>query len=299
MDNPEPYGVSGRRKFIQNSGLALAGLAILPYCTGAAAGRNYGLQLYTLRDQLSQDLKGTLQKVAKIGYRELEIFGYADGKVFGMAPKEFRMLVEDLGMRLVSGHYVTGNAVVTGQGTLTNGWEKAAEDAKIMGLDYMICAYLFPEERQKLDDYKRLTGLLSESGQVARQYGIQFGYHNHDFEFQELEGEIPMFTILDGTDDDMVVAELDLYWITRAGYNAVDFFKKYPKRTSLWHVKDLADTAEKEFTEVGNGVIDFRSIFAKASLSGMKHFFVEQDMSKRSPLESIEISYSNLKRWGI
>lgn len=288
----------GRRQFIQNSGLALAGLAVLPYCTGTASGKNYGLQLYTLRDLLSEDLQGTLEKVAKIGYKELEIFGYSDGKIFGMAPGEFRTLVEDMGLRLVSGHYMTGNAVVTGQGTLTKGWEKAAEDAKIMGLDYMICAYLFPEERQNLDDYKRLTGLLSESAQVARQYGIQFGYHNHDFEFQELEGEIPMFTILDGTDDDMVIAELDLYWITRAGYSPVDFFKRYPKRTSLWHVKDVADTAEREFTEVGNGVIDFKSIFAKASLSGMKHFFVEQDVSN-SPLESIEISYGNLKNWGI
>lgn len=290
---------SGRRQFIRSSGLAMAGLSILPYCTGADSDKKYGLQLYTLRDLLSQDLKGTLERVAKTGYKELEIFGYGDGKVLGVAPKDLRTLVEDMGMRLVSGHYMTGIAVVTGQGTLTNGWEKAVEDADIMGLDYMVCAYLVPEERQTLDDYKRIADLLSESGLVARQYGIQFGYHNHDFEFQKMEGELPMHTLLDATDDDLVIAELDLYWITRAGYNAIDFFKKYPKRTSLWHVKDIANTEEREFTEVGNGVIDFKAIFAQASLSGMKHFFVEQDVSKRSPLESIEISYRNLKNWEI
>jgi sugar phosphate isomerase/epimerase len=284
---------------MQTSGLALAGLAVLPYCSESKSERRYGLQLYTLRDQLADDLEGTLQAVARIGYKDLEIFGYSDGKIFGVKPAELRKMVEDLGMKLVSGHYLTGQVNAPGQGTLTNGWEKAVEDAAEMGLKYMVNAYLFPEERQSIEDYKKLTDLLSKSAKVTKSAGIQFGYHNHDFEFQEMEGQVPMYTIMDGTEDDLVVAELDLYWVTRAGYNPIGFFKKYPKRTALWHVKDMADTPEKEFTEVGNGVIDFKTIFSKAMLSGMKYFFVEQDICKGSPIDSVTMSYKNLKKWDI
>ncbi|WP_416864560.1 MAG: sugar phosphate isomerase/epimerase family protein [Imperialibacter sp.] len=289
----------GRRKFIQTSGLALAGLALLPSCSPSSPGRRYGLQLYTLREQLSADLEGTLKAVAKIGYKDLEIFGYADGKVFGVTPSELRKMVEDLGMKLVSGHYLTGNINAPWQGTLSAGWEKAVEDANTMGLKYMVNAFLFPEERQSIDDYKKLTDLLNVSAKVAKNAGIQFGYHNHDFEFLELEGQLPMYVIMDGTDDDLVVAELDLYWATRAGHSPMHFFKRYPKRTALWHVKDMADSDDKEFTEVGNGVIDFKAIFEKSMLSGMKYFFVEQDVCQRPPVESIAISYKNLMKWGI
>jgi len=290
---------SGRRKFLQTSGLAMAGMALFPYCTQSEESTRYGLQLYTLREQLSADLRGTLEAAAKIGYKELELFGYGEGKVFGLSPREFRKIVEDLGMRLVSGHYMKGGANVPGQGTLTNGWEKAVDHGAEMGLEFMICAYLFPEERRSPDDYKRLADLLNTCGAVTQKRGIQFGYHNHDFEFQELEGILPMQLIMDNTEEDLVVAELDLYWMSMAGYKTSDFFKKYPKRTALWHVKDMADSAEKEFTEVGNGVIDFQAIFAQRSISGMKYFFVEQDVCKRPPLESIEISYRNLKNLGI
>lgn len=288
-----------RRKFIQTSGLAIAGLALFPYCSQSKESTRYGLQLYTLRDQLSADLTGTLEAVAKIGYKELEVFGYGAGKVFGLSPREFRNIVEDLGMRLVSGHYLKGSANIPVGGTLTNGWEQAVEDGAEMGLEFMICAYLSPEQRRSLDDYKRFAELLNTSGEVAQKGGIQFGYHNHDFEFQEMEGILPMHLMMDHTEDDLVVAELDLYWMSKAGYKPSDFFKKYPKRTALWHVKDMADSKEKEFTEVGNGVIDFKAIFAEQSISGMKYFFVEQDVCKRPPLESIEISYKHLKKWEV
>lgn len=288
-----------RRDFIRISGLAAAGLMTLPYCTPSTETRRYGLQLYTLRDQLQADFEGTLKAVAKIGYKDLEIFGYSDGSVFGRKPSELKAMVEDLGMRIVSGHYLTGHSNTSAKGTLTNGWEKAVEDASVMGLKYMICAFLFPEERQSIDDYKRIAELLNKSGDAAKSANIQFGYHNHDFEFRKMDGELPMHILLDATDDDLVVAELDLYWVTRAGYNPIDFFKKYPKRVAMWHVKDMADTPDKEFTEVGNGVIDFKAIFANSYLSGMKHFFVEQDICPGSPLQSIKTSFDNLKKWGI
>ena len=261
---------------------------------GFAKTSKIGLQLYTLRGEIAQDLLGTLKKVSDIGYKEVERFGYSDGKFFGKTAKEFKKILSDLGLDAVSGHYGAGVQNANTKGTLSNDWRRAMEDAATVGQKYANCAFLTPGERQSIDDYKKYADLFNKSGQVAKEFGIQFGYHNHDFEFKKLDGEMPYDIITKNTDATLVKLELDIYWAVRAGFDPVELFKKYPGRFPLWHVKDMEKGPDKAFAEVGTGSIDFKKIFAARKTAGMTHFFVEQDVCKIPPTESIAISYKNL-----
>ncbi|WP_461098718.1 sugar phosphate isomerase/epimerase family protein [Spirosoma luteolum] len=285
-----------RHDFLKAGALATAA-ALLPRTNLLAkpATQSLGVQLYTLRNELPKDLEGTLRQVAKIGYKEVELFSYADGKFFGKTPTEFKALLKSLGLSAPSGHYTTGN-VMKGKGTLTDDWKRAVDDAATVGQKYMVCAYLFPPERTKLDDYKKFAELFNKSAEVCKAAGIQFAYHNHDFEFQPLEGQVPYDLLLSQTDPKLVKMELDLYWATFAGQDPVALFKKHPGRFPLWHVKDMEKTQERAFAEVGTGSINFQRIFDAQKTAGLKHYFVEQDVCKRPPLESIAISYRNLEK---
>ncbi|GAB3544217.1 sugar phosphate isomerase/epimerase family protein [Spirosoma fluminis] len=285
-----------RQDFLKISALATS-VALLPSVNAfAASSKKVGLQLYTLREAMGKDPDGTLKRVADIGYKEVESFGYADGKFFGKSPKEYAALLKDLGLSSPSGHYTTGNVVVTGKGTLKNDWKRAVDDAASIGQKYMVCAYLFPQERTKLDDYKQFADLFNKSAEVCKSAGIQFVYHNHDFEFKEVDGQIPYDVLLKGTDPKLVQLELDLYWAIIAGQDPVALFKKHPGRFPLWHIKDIAKTPEREFAEVGTGSVDFQRIFDAKKVAGMTHYFVEQDVCKRPPLEAIAISYKNVEK---
>jgi sugar phosphate isomerase/epimerase len=296
-----------RRIFIKTAGVAAAGIALIPGCapsakkevttaTAAAAEeavqKDIGLQLYTLRNQINEDLEATIKTVAEIGYNQVELFGYNDGQYFGLSAEDFYRLLIKYGLSPISSHHGTGISQPDAVGTLTNGWQQAVDHAAMAGQKYLVMPYLQESERT-LEHYKALPEILNTAGDVCKASGIQLCYHNHDFEFVEMDGMLPMYHILDNTDSELVKMELDLYWITKAGYDPLAFFEKYPERTPLWHVKDMAHTAEQEFTEVGNGTIDFATIFANKGKSGMTHFFVEQDQSD-DPMKSIGISYNNV-----
>lgn len=200
-----------RQQFLKMGALA-ASAAFLPQLdVFAATSKKVGLQLYTLRDLMAKDPEGTLRKVAQLGYKEVEPFGYSDGKFFGKTPKEFAALIKELGMTAPSGHYTTGKTMPKTKGTLTNDWKRAVDDAAAIGQKYMVCAYLFPEERTKLDDYKAFADLFNKSAEVVKAAGMQFCYHNHDFEFVALDGKIPYDVLTSGTDKNLVKLELDLY----------------------------------------------------------------------------------------
>lgn len=225
-----------------------------------------------------------------MGFGEVENFGY-NGKFFGMSAAEYKTVLADLGMTAPSGHYMYGNfGNKQIPGTLLHGWEKAVEDAAAIGQQYMVIAYLMPEERGDADTYKKIAANLSKAAQTCKKAGIQLCYHNHDFEFEAQQGVLPFDILTAETDKDMVKIELDLYWAVRANQNPIDLFKKHKGRIALWHVKDMDNTDKKNFTEVGNGVIDFGTIFSQAKTSGMKHFFVEQDVCPGSPFDSIKQS---------
>ncbi len=274
-----------RREFIQQSALATVGAFALSSCS-PAQNKKIGLQLYSLRDVIGNDVKGILEKVAKFGYKELEAYSYNEGKIFGMNYKEFTEYAKSLGMKVTSGHY--------GLSALANGWERAVSDAKESGQEYMVIAYLTNDERK---DYKGVCEALNKAGEVCNKYGIRLNYHNHDFEFEQYEGQVAYHLMLKELDPKLVGMEMDLYWMYVANQNPLDYFIKYPGRFEQWHVKDMDKIDSKKQVDVGTGRIDFPSIFAKAKLSGMKHFYVEQEAYPVSSIESVEKSIRNVEKW--
>ena len=288
-----------RRKFLRSaavvSSAALAQSIPFPLFAGNnLAETELGLQIYTLRDQIQRDLVGTLEKVAKIGYNYVELFGYREGMYFGRSVKEMRKILKKTGLNAVSCHVPTGSGEPRLKGTVTNDFERAAADAKALGHEYVVCPWLSEEERKTIDSYKKLATHFNRAGEKCKQYGLSFAYHNHDFEFFPIKGQIPYDVLLAETDPDYVKMELDLYWIAKAGIDYQTYFNRHPARFPLWHVKDMDNTSEKGMAEVGSGIIPWKTVFASRQISGMKRFFVEQDHCKRDPFESIAMSYKYL-----
>jgi sugar phosphate isomerase/epimerase len=291
--------MTSRRAFVKSAALLSAGALVSP--TLLAAPKQYiGLQLYTVREAMQQDPTGTLAKVAKMGYNSVEGASYTGSqKFYGMTPAEFANVLKQNGLIMPSSHYRLGEEQDKGQpvqGTILHGWDQAVDDAARVGVKYMVCAYLAEAERGDLDRYKKIAEQLNKAGERCKKAGMQLCYHNHDFEFQAQNGQLPYDLLLTGTDKNLLKMELDLYWATKAGQDPVALFKKHPGRFPLWHVKDMDKTAARNFTEVGNGSIDFKRIFAQANLAGMKYFFVEQDQTPGSPFDSIQQSIAYLKR---
>jgi sugar phosphate isomerase/epimerase len=279
-----------RRNFIKTSAAVTAGaLLTLPSFLQAAKGKkNIGLQLYTLRDTIPNDPKGVLKEVSVLGYKELETYAYSDGKIFGMPFSEFASYTKNLGMRICSGHYGLDLAK-------SDKWEKAVTDAKSIGQEFMVVPYLSENERKTLDDYKRVCEVLNKAGEVCNKYGVHFQYHNHAFEFDKLEGQIPYDLMLAELDPKKVGMELDLYWVVRAGHDPIQYFEKYPGRFEQWHVKDMDKADKDRNADIGTGTIDYKVIFSKAKQSGMKHFYVEQESYPGAPIQSVAASIKYLK----
>lgn len=291
--------MTNRRSFIKSASMASAAVLAAPHLFAFASNKHIGVQLYTVRDAMASDPAGTLAKVAQIGYNSVEAATYTGTqKFYGMDAKTFASVLKQNNLIIPSAHYVLGQQKMNGneiKGTLLHEWDKAVEDAAAVGIQYMVCAYLFDEERGDIDHYKQLADQFNKAAETCKKAGIQFCYHNHDFEFQEQNGQLPYDILLNNTDKELVKMELDLYWATKAKHDPVALFEKHPGRFPLWHVKDMDNTPQQAFAEVGSGTIDFKRIFANAKKSGMKYFFVEQDKCPGSPFDSITKSYNYIK----
>ncbi|RYY54189.1 MAG: sugar phosphate isomerase/epimerase [Chitinophagaceae bacterium] len=276
-----------RSQFLKVAGAAAAGLYFSGDLFAAGNTQNLALQLYSVRDAVAKDLEGTLERLVKLGYNKLEIYG-DNGKFFGHTAAEFKAILKRTGVEVVSSHHISGISMKS-PGTLSEGWSQTVEDLKTVGAKYAACSFLFPAERTP-DIYKTLPDLLNKSGETARAAGLRFGYHNHDFEFEPYGDTLVYDHILTSTDPKLVFMELDLYWIVKAGKDPVAYFNKYPGRFPLWHVKDM-DAATGDITEVGNGKVDFKAIFAERKKAGLEQWFVEQDVSKGDMFESLKKSH--------
>lgn len=255
-------------------------------------GKPIGLQLYTLRDQLEKDVVGTIRQVAKIGYKDVEIYS-----LYGKSAAEFGKTLKDNGIMASSGHYLLPD--------VKTNWHKRIEDANTLGLKYMVNAILQPEERKSFDDYKRLADIFNKAGEATQKAGIQFCYHNHNFEFIKYGNTTAYEYLLNTLDPKLVKFEMDCFWVTHAGQDPVAYFKKYPGRFPLLHIKDMKDnpppTHELDaklglFAPVGQGTIDWKRIFAAARQGGMQHYYVEQDFCEQPPLQAVKISYDYLRK---
>ncbi len=320
--------MTSRRHFLRDaSALTLSGL-VLPQFTQAhtlfssATPYPIGIQLFTLFKSMNEDPKGTLEKVAAVGYNEVESAFSTRGSYYGYTAKEFKALVSGLGMTWRA-HHAGGApfkprpmpaAVATpGAGTppaaggqrpamdfskmppmlnLRDNYQQLVDEAVEGGLSYLVCA---STPVATLDEIQRSIEVFQKTGEAAKKAGIGFAYHNHSTEFDAVEGgKTPYELILSQTDKELVKMELDLAWATKAGKDPVALFNEQPGRFPLWHIKDIKDD-KKTITEVGNGIVDFKSAFAAAKTAGLKYFFVEQDMAPLG-IESITTSYGNLKK---
>lgn len=280
-----------RKEFLSLSSLGFLGIS----CGASVANhssKNLAIQLYTVRNAVSKDLEKTLERLAVLGFKNLEIYGY-NGTFFGKNRTEFKSILKNTGLEIISSHHRTG---ITDKenGTLLQNWDKTLEDLNFIGSKYAVCSYL-PEAERTIENYQKLPEVLENAGKLSKQNGIQLAYHNHDFEFLKMDDENNFYDfILKNTSSDLVKMELDLYWISKAGLDPLDYFEKYPKRFPLWHVKDMkSDT--KDFTEIGNGTIDFKRIFEAKEKAGLEHWFVEQDSSDKDIFESISMSTKYIK----
>ena len=258
-----------------------------------------GLQLYTIREALAADLPGSLKRVADMGYRYLEQADYADGKFYRIGPAEFKKIVNDLGMEVLSSH-----TKVEAQGITVENAKKMAEDHVKLGVKYCVQPWVVEQARTTVASYQKMVADWNKVGAIMKEYGIQFGYHNHNFEFDTVEGKVPYYDIfLAELDKDLVTMELDLFWAIKAGQNPVEMFMKYPGRFQLFHMKDMftseqpfyTTTGVKDFAPVGAGVVNFKEILAAKDMAGMKYMFVEEDKSREDkPFDDIQTSITNL-----
>lgn len=274
-----------RRDFLKTSaGAALGGLLAGKFEAQAAWASNQslqkiGVQLYSVRDLMKADFAGTLQKVATIGYKEVEFAGYYDNK-----PEEVKKLLDRLGLKAPAAHVGIDNL-------RGDKLEATIATAKTIGHEYLVCPWLAPTERS-WEDYKKHAALFNKVGEACRKAGIQFAYHNHDFEFEAQDGKLPYDLLLAETDPKLVQMELDLFWIRKGRQDALAYFEKHPGRFPLCHVKDMSE--DEKMADVGAGKIDFAAIFAHSKKAGLKHYFVEHD-NPPDPLQSITASYQYLK----
>jgi sugar phosphate isomerase/epimerase len=259
-----------------------------------------GLQLYTVRDLMKKDFEGTIAKVAQIGYKEVEFAGY-----FGRSPQDVRAILEKDGLTSPSTH--------VDYDIVEKKWPETLDTAHTIGHAFVVCPWIDAKQRKTPDGWKRATELFNRAGEAAQKAGIQFAYHNHAFEFEPSEalgGKFPYDFLLENTDPKLVKMEMDLCWITVGGQDPLKYFDRYPGRFPLVHVKDWtskgpggndyggatgASRKPGHMTDVGQGEIDWKRIFAQSGKAGIQHYFVENDEPK-SAFEDIKISYDYLAK---
>lgn len=311
-----------RRSFIKHtSTLALGGL-LLPRLVNAGqlfAARPIGIQMFTVLRQAGGDPKELFTQLAGIGFKEIETSFSPKGPYYGYQPKAFKSFLSDLGLTWRS-HHVPGSpfrprpAAPPAGGTapaaparvdtgamrqlrqmppmlnLSANMQQVVDEAAEGGLPYLVCS---SAPVSTLDEIKNTIDIFNKTGEACKKAGIQFAYHNHATEFDRVEGKRPYDMIMQGTDKDLVKMELDLAWAVKAKQDPVALFKEHPGRFPLWHVKDI-DAARDKVTEIGNGIVDFKTAFAAAKLAGMQHFFYEQDLV--ASMDSVKTSYQNLEK---
>ena len=240
-----------------------------------------GVQLYTVRGLMESNVEETLQQVADVGYKTVETAG-----IYDHSPADFRALLDRYELRSPSGHYPLE--------ALEAETQRIIDTAGALGQQFVVCPYLAEAQRQSLDDYRALADTLNRLGERFAEAGLQLAYHNHDFEFETFGADAPAYDVLlERTEPEQVAMELDLYWIYKAGFDPASYFERYPGRFALAHVKDSTAPPEKEMVSVGEGVLDFPSLFAQGEQAGLQYAFVEHDQPDDA-LASIRTSYDYL-----
>jgi sugar phosphate isomerase/epimerase len=293
-----------RRLFIKSAGAAAAGslvwsisgcgssekksgsadsLAVADVPLGGPSIPDFGLQLYSARDVIGADPKRILKEIAGFGYKKIESYQGPQGIFWGMKPKEFKGYMDELGMTIVSSHADT-----------TKDLEKLAGEAAEAGLSYILQPHIGPQK--SIDEWKKRADEFNKRGEICNKAGVRFGYHNHDYSFKEMKGQIPQEILLDNTDKSLVVFELDLMWIEVPQYDTASHLEKYAGRYDLCHVKDFVREPKVESTDLGKGILDYPKLLKLASDSGITQFIVEQEAYPEPVMKCIENDAEYMKR---
>ncbi|MES1218412.1 MAG: sugar phosphate isomerase/epimerase [Bacteroidota bacterium] len=273
-----------RREFIETSGaFALGSILLSSHFDASKKLSNIGIQLYTFRNELAKDARGTLKQIAELGIKQIESARSDKGHYYGLTAKEIKQVCNDLGMTLRSGH-----------AHIDDKWTQTMDEAVASGQEYLICSTM-PTRGQTVDNYKKVADAFNKAGEDCKKLGLKFGYHNHDYEFENENGQVLYDVLLQNTDPKLVHMELDLGWVVAAGKDPLIYFKNYQGRFPLWHLKDM-DLKKKSSTEFGKGGLPVVEILKHSKQSGMKYLFVEQEEYAISPLESMKFNMEYLKK---
>lgn len=271
-----------RRDFIKTAGILSAGTMILPsFIKTPEMIHPIGIQLYTVRKEMLADARGTLKRLAALGITEIESAGSEKGYYYGLKPSEIKLVCNDLGITLRSGHV-----------HIDKHWPETVAQAKESGQEYLICSSL-PTHGQTIDNYKRVSERFNKAGEDCKRAGLIFGFHNHKEEFDSVDGQVLYDLMLDETDPSLVCMEMDLGWVVAASKDPFDYFKRYPNRFPLWHLKDMKGETSTEF---GKGDLDIKRLLKLRKENGLRYFFIEQEEYSSSPFESMEINMKYLSR---
>lgn len=296
-----------RRKFLQQGSLAALATITLPAWASAAAKKKFitGVQLYSVREDMRKDPLGTLKAVAKMGYKNVEHANYVNRKFYGYTATEFKKLLDDLGMKMPSGHTVMGASHWdASKKDFTDSWKYTIEDAAVVGQELVISPSLESGLRKSKDDLLRFMEVFNKCGELCKKSGMRFGYHNHDFEFTQMMGEETMYEVmLNNTDPSMVTQQFDMGNLYGTGADALAIVKKYPGRFVSMHVKDEIKRANGngyESTILGKGVQKVKEIIDEGLKNGgTVHFIVEQEAYQGlAPIECIKEDLKMMKIWG-
>lgn len=261
-----------RRRFIKTlSGTAmlLSAPKLLHSCSrGPKSLKDFGIQLYTLRDVMPSDPVAIIRAVAKMGYTQIESYEGPQGMFWGMSNLEFANLMTELDMKIVSSHI-----------DITEGFEQKVIQAAEIGMSHLVCPWIGAQK--SIDEYKQIADDFNAKGRICREHGIRFAYHNHAYSFETLENQIPQDVLMENTDPDLVDFEMDIYWVVTAGHDPVEWLKRYPTRWRLGHVKDRKKNVPATETDatcvLGTGTIDWPVVLKHAVDEGMEYFLVEQE----------------------
>ena len=297
-----------RRKFIQNGTLTIAGATLFSNSLFAAWKNKTitGVQLYSVRDDMKKDPLGTLKKLADMGYRHVEHANYADRKFYGYGAKEFKKILNDLGLNMPSGHTVMGSRHWNEtKKEFTDLWKYTVEDAAIMDQQFVISPSLEEGWRKDQDTLKHYMEVFNKSGELCKKSGMKFGYHNHDFEFKEKFNDLTIYDIiLQNTDPQLVIQQLDIGNMYSGGARALDVIKQYPGRFASLHVKDEIAVPGSEHgyesAVLGKGIIGVKEVLQESiKTGGAIHLIIEQESYQgKTPLESVKENLQVMKKWG-
>ncbi len=283
-----------RRTFVKNAAIVGAGIMLSKDASACFGKKKAGIQLYSVRDEVSsRGLEASLEKLASIGFRQIEMYGYNDGKYFGNDMKAVAGMLKKYGLTAPSSHVMVMPFITDKN---DDSWRKAVDDAATIGNKYIAIPWLPDNLRKNADDWKYLAERLNRAAEITNGRGLKFAYHNHDFEFAKVGNETGYDILLKNTNPATVKMELDLFWTIFAGVDPIALFKGSPGRYTMWHIKDMDRNDPTKQTELGAGSIDYKEIFKFKKLAGLEYPFLEQEQYNFPPFDSVEKGYQYLRK---